>query len=297
MSAIAMAAHNNNNPFGEQDAYSQYGYNNNQIFSLNGSDLPTFNAGYTRLSFGNRVQPHGNLHPQQIDTFEYPTQPNTHTVYTPRQEINTAFSSIAHQNLTVPPHGDHVTTISPSQTQQQMQHMEHMESMEQTESMENMEQTGNMEQTQHMEQQNINPGPELLPYEEAFPKDRRDSIFIKEDDDGSPGARQVASGRRRKSEYAEPGSARAIYLEKNRKAASKCRNKQKQEQEQLVQRARDEERKNRILKKEVELLQAELRDIKGLLGHHANCPDRRIAAYLQMQADRLAPSHHFRTTY
>ena len=291
MSAIAMAAHNNNNPFGEQDAYSQYGYNNNQTFSLNGSDLPTFNPGYSRLSFGNRVQQHGNLHPQQVSTFEYPTQPNTHTAYTPRQEMNTAFSSVAHQSLTVPPHGDHVTTISPSQTQQQMQHMEHIENVE------SMEQMGNTEQAQHIEQPNINPDHGLPPYEEAFSKDRRDSIFIKDDDEGSPEARQVASGRRRKSEYAEPGSARAIYLEKNRKAASKCRNKQKQEQEQLVQRARDEERKNRILKKEVELLQAELRDIKGLLGHHANCPDRRIAAYLQMQADRLAPSHHFRTTY
>ncbi|PVH91103.1 hypothetical protein DM02DRAFT_678242 [Periconia macrospinosa] len=42
-------------------------------------------------------------------------------------------------------------------------------------------------------------------------------------------------GRKRKSENIEPGSARAIYLEKNHKAASKCRSKQRRQQEELVE--------------------------------------------------------------
>lgn len=103
--------------------------------------------------------------------------------------------------------------------------------------------------------------------------------------------------RRRNSEYVEPGSARAIYLEKNRRAASKCRSKQKHEQEQLVERSRQYERRNRMLKAEVDLLQAEVRALKDLLGQHAHCPDQRIAQYLQMEASRLASSQKFPREY
>jgi cyclic AMP-dependent transcription factor ATF-2 len=121
---------------------------------------------------------------------------------------------------------------------------------------------------------------------------RRDSGYPKEEGTSpkrSPIESQPLTGRkRRRSEYAEPGSARAIYLEKNRKAASKCRSKQKMEQEALVEKARDYERTNRVLKAEVELLQAELRGIKDIVGQHANCPDRRMTQYLQREADRLA---------
>jgi hypothetical protein len=121
---------------------------------------------------------------------------------------------------------------------------------------------------------------------------RHDSLYVKEQEQ-SPNTKQTTVGRRRKSEFAEPGSARAIYLEKNRKAASKCRSKQKQEQEALVERARDAERRNRILRSEVDLLQEELRNIKEIVAQHADCPDRRLGQYLQRQADRLAgiPPH------
>lgn len=95
-------------------------------------------------------------------------------------------------------------------------------------------------------------------------------------------------GRRRGSEYAEPGSARAIYLEKNRKAASKCRSKQKRQQEELVEAARDVERRNKKLKAEVESLKSGMRDLMELVGQHTNCPDARLKLYLQREADRLA---------
>ncbi|KAF1937354.1 hypothetical protein EJ02DRAFT_469759 [Clathrospora elynae] len=96
------------------------------------------------------------------------------------------------------------------------------------------------------------------------------------------------TGRRRRSEYAEPGSARAIYLEKNRKAASKCRSKQKMEQEALVEKAREADRRNRLLKQEVELLQGELRNLKELVGQHSDCADNRLQQWVQGEADRLA---------
>jgi cyclic AMP-dependent transcription factor ATF-2 len=104
----------------------------------------------------------------------------------------------------------------------------------------------------------------------------------------SPNMGPFQVGRRRGSEYAEPGSARAVYLEKNRKAASKCRSKQKRQQEELVQTARDVERRNKILKAEVELLRGGMRDLMELVGQHSECPDTRLKLYVQREADRLA---------
>lgn len=104
----------------------------------------------------------------------------------------------------------------------------------------------------------------------------------------SPQSFHVAPGRRRKSEYAEPGSARAIYLAKNRQAASKCRGKQKRHQEELVELAREVERKNKDLRAEVEVLKCALRDLMNTVAQHNGCSDKRLTAYVQREADRLA---------
>ncbi|KAH6613172.1 hypothetical protein C7974DRAFT_380889 [Boeremia exigua] len=104
----------------------------------------------------------------------------------------------------------------------------------------------------------------------------------------SPTMPQAQVGRRRCSESAELGSARAVYLEKNRKAASKCRSKQKRQQEELVETARDMGRRNKILKVEVEKLNSEMQDLMQLLGQHAQCSDARLKRYLQRKADRIA---------
>lgn len=94
--------------------------------------------------------------------------------------------------------------------------------------------------------------------------------------------------RRRSSEYAEPGSARAVYLEKNRKAASKCRSKQKQQREELVETVRVVERQNKILKAEVIVLKCRTQDLMQLVGQHTKCRDTRLRLYLQREADQLA---------
>jgi hypothetical protein len=104
----------------------------------------------------------------------------------------------------------------------------------------------------------------------------------------SPTRSQAQVGRRRGPEYAKPGSARAVYLEKNRKAASKCRSKQKQQQEDLVETARDVGRRNKILKAEVAILKSGMQDLMQLVGQHTKCPDTRLRLYLQREADRLA---------
>ena len=103
----------------------------------------------------------------------------------------------------------------------------------------------------------------------------------------SPTMPQTQVGRRRGSEYAEPGSARAIYLEKNRKAASKCRSKQKRQQEELVETARHVERQNKMLKTEIDMLKSDMRGLMELVGRHSDCPDTRLKRYVQREADRL----------
>ena len=98
---------------------------------------------------------------------------------------------------------------------------------------------------------------------------------------------QAKAGRRRGSKYVEPGSTRAIYLEKNRKAANKCRSKQKQQQDELVETARDVERHNKILKAETEILKSGMRDLMEAVSKHKECPDARLKLYLQCKADWL----------
>jgi hypothetical protein len=103
-----------------------------------------------------------------------------------------------------------------------------------------------------------------------------------------PSIEQQSVGRKRKSESLELGSARAVYLEKNRKAASKCRNKQKRQQEDLVEETRNIELRNRLLKAEVEMLRANLRQLMDIVGLHSNCADSRLKLYVQREANRLA---------
>jgi cyclic AMP-dependent transcription factor ATF-2 len=104
----------------------------------------------------------------------------------------------------------------------------------------------------------------------------------------SPTMSQSQVGRRRGSKYAEPGSVRAIYLEKNRKAANKCRSKQKRQQEVLVETARSVTRRNKKLSAEVAFLKNEMQDLMQLVSHHTECPGTRLRQYLQREADRLA---------
>ena len=124
--------------------------------------------------------------------------------------------------------------------------------------------------------------------EHLSPPQKRRRESTGNDGDSSP----YTTGRRRKTENVEPGSGRAVYLEKNRKAASKCRSKQKKQQEDLVEAARDQEHRNKVLKSEVEMLKSDLRDLVELVGAHNDCPDTRLRRYVQLEADWLAAGCH-----
>jgi cyclic AMP-dependent transcription factor ATF-2 len=97
-----------------------------------------------------------------------------------------------------------------------------------------------------------------------------------------------ATKKQRTLEKSEPGSARAMHLEKNRKAASKCRTKQKRQQDSLVTTAQDMERRNKLLKWEVELLKGDLKGLMELVWKHEECSDGRLRNYAQRKADRLS---------
>ncbi|CAI6342377.1 unnamed protein product [Periconia digitata] len=118
-------------------------------------------------------------------------------------------------------------------------------------------------------------------------KRRRHSTWTAGRENPSSSSIAKTTGRRQKSENAEPGSARAIYLEKNRKAASKCRGKQRIQQQELVDTAREMGSKNKQLKRKVESLKSDMRNLMMIAGQHSNCPDRRLKIYVQREADRL----------
>ncbi|KAF2870541.1 hypothetical protein BDV95DRAFT_63232 [Massariosphaeria phaeospora] len=122
------------------------------------------------------------------------------------------------------------------------------------------------------------------------PPSRKRSLdeMIEDSSTIKPNSGQSSATRRRLSEPVEGPSARSVYLEKNRKAASKCRNKQKKQQEDLVEKARDGERRNKVLKAERELLRMTVRELMEIVATHSQCPDDRLKRYVQREANRLA---------
>lgn len=57
--------------------------------------------------------------------------------------------------------------------------------------------------------------------------------------------------------------------------------------EDLAVTAQEMERKNRILKTEIERLKNDLLVLMSVVMQHVPCPDRRLAAYVQREADKL----------
>ncbi|KAH7128152.1 hypothetical protein B0J11DRAFT_263676 [Dendryphion nanum] len=124
--------------------------------------------------------------------------------------------------------------------------------------------------------------------EDERPAKRRSVVSMQTESDSGDSTPAPTRGRR--SSNVEPGTARAVYLEKNRYAARKCRTKQKKHQEVLVETARDMERKNKQLKAEVEFLKGDMRDLMGMVLQHSTCTDQRLTRYVQREADRLSGS-------
>lgn len=83
---------------------------------------------------------------------------------------------------------------------------------------------------------------------------------------------QPTGGRRRRGAEADPDERRQRFLERNRAAASRCRQKRKVWVGSLERKAEDLATMNVSLTNEVGLLRNEVTQLKQLLLAHKDCP-------------------------
>ncbi|GES59749.1 bZIP transcription factor [Aspergillus terreus] len=112
--------------------------------------------------------------------------------------------------------------------------------------------------------------------------------------DSAIGATGSSGGRRRKIEDTDGGAdeetaKRRRFLERNRLAASKCRQKKKMEAQMLEQRCEKETKRRLSLNRQVRDQREELIDLKGLLLAHAGCGNPAIDRYLARMVATIAP--------
>uniref|UniRef100_A0A8C7V5S1 Cyclic AMP-dependent transcription factor ATF-7 n=1 Tax=Oncorhynchus mykiss TaxID=8022 RepID=A0A8C7V5S1_ONCMY len=104
---------------------------------------------------------------------------------------------------------------------------------------------------------------------------------------------QPTGGRRRRGAEADPDERRQRFLERNRAAASRCRQKRKVWVGSLERKAEDLATMNVSLTNEVGLLRNEVTQLKQLLLAHKDCPVtamQKAAAYLGEESSRDPPS-------
>ncbi len=77
------------------------------------------------------------------------------------------------------------------------------------------------------------------------------------------------------------------FLERNRVAASKCRQKKKQRNSELEVSCRKAAQTHRSLVSAIAMLKDEVLTLKGEMLKHTDCDCGRIRTYLNMQADQL----------
>uniref|UniRef100_A0A3B5MR70 Cyclic AMP-dependent transcription factor ATF-7 n=1 Tax=Xiphophorus couchianus TaxID=32473 RepID=A0A3B5MR70_9TELE len=113
---------------------------------------------------------------------------------------------------------------------------------------------------------------------------------------------QPTGGRRRRASEMDPDERRQRFLERNRAAASRCRQKRKLWVNSLEKKAEDLANMNISLTSEVTLLRNEVAQLKQLLLAHKDCPVtvmQKKAAFLAAggeEASREAPTEHIGPT-
>lgn len=101
-----------------------------------------------------------------------------------------------------------------------------------------------------------------------------------------PESSGVHRGRGRKRQPPTSDGKRAVQMEKNRKAAERCRKKKKAFIEDLQSRAKQEEEKRTMLKAQVEHLEKVILSLKEEMVNHNACEDGRIRSYLLSHLQR-----------
>uniref|UniRef100_A0A672SAL8 Activating transcription factor 2 n=1 Tax=Sinocyclocheilus grahami TaxID=75366 RepID=A0A672SAL8_SINGR len=120
------------------------------------------------------------------------------------------------------------------------------------------------------------PPPAPPPAEEPRPKSLQQPATSTTETPMSPAppAQHTAStgGRRRRTTSEDPDEKRRKFLERNRAAASRCRQKRKVWVQNLEKKAEDLSSMNGQLQNEVTLLRSEVAQLKQLLLAHKDCP-------------------------
>ena len=83
---------------------------------------------------------------------------------------------------------------------------------------------------------------------------------------------------------------RSKFLERNRVAASKCRQKKKEWTQNLESRARDLQKTNNMLRLNVESLREEILFLKGEMLKHSTCDCKQIQAFMKTMNDEVIES-------
>ncbi|XP_056145934.1 cyclic AMP-dependent transcription factor ATF-2 [Lampris incognitus] len=120
------------------------------------------------------------------------------------------------------------------------------------------------------------PVPHLAPPEETCPQSLQQPATSTTETPASPAppAQHTPStgGRRRRTTSEDPDEKRRKFLERNRAAASRCRQKRKVWVQSLEKKAEDLSSMNGQLQNEVTLLRNEVAQLKQLLLAHKDCP-------------------------
>ncbi|KAF7654273.1 hypothetical protein LDENG_00071700 [Lucifuga dentata] len=108
-------------------------------------------------------------------------------------------------------------------------------------------------------------------------KPEQSQLLVQQPDAPSPAQPQVSpaqptGGRRRRTADDDPDERRQRFLERNRAAASRCRQKRKQWVSSLERKAEELSNLNVSLSNEVSLLRNEVAHLKQLLLAHKDCP-------------------------
>ncbi|EYE96330.1 bZIP transcription factor [Aspergillus ruber CBS 135680] len=88
------------------------------------------------------------------------------------------------------------------------------------------------------------------------------------------------------AQIAGEGASRERFLERNRQAASRCRQKRKKHMQRLESRFKEQSEKHQQLQSEFRCLRLEILSLKNEVLKHADCTDNHITNYLQQMVER-----------
>jgi hypothetical protein len=104
--------------------------------------------------------------------------------------------------------------------------------------------------------------------------------------------KKTGKSQRRRRKNTDPKQRHAEKLEKNRKAAERCRQKQRAFVSNLQERAREEELKRARLIAQVNQLRDSILSLKESMVSHSGCNDERIKQYLLSELSRATQRHN-----